>query len=123
MNRPLPYRSDRVAAIYKIVCNTTGAMYIGSTIDLVARWQNHMHLYKCNGSSRLYLAMKIEGAEAFSMEIVSRWDGDIGTMQMIEHILISEIKPSLNTVMKAVPDWLKAAYPQYEPILKTLMNK
>ncbi|MCU5706140.1 GIY-YIG nuclease family protein [Bacillus wiedmannii] len=61
----------KVTGIYKITNKINGKCYIGQSLDIPKRWENH----KCmngNHSYPLYLAFKKYGLDNFSFEIIER---------------------------------------------------
>lgn len=55
--------------IYKISNNVNDKVYIGQTIDLKKRWQNHKHDSK-RLNQTIYYAMRKYGVENFKIEII-----------------------------------------------------
>lgn len=59
------------SGIYKITNLKDGKVYIGQSVDIFRRWREHKRKYKNQGvKTRLYLAMRENGIENFSFEVV-----------------------------------------------------
>lgn len=63
-----------VTGIYKITNQNTQECYIGQSLDIAKRWTDHM---KCgvgakevSNTNKLYAAMRIDGIENFSFELL-----------------------------------------------------
>lgn len=62
----------RASGIYKITCLPTGKIYVGSSVDIRARWSQH-YSDLCKGhhhSTHLQLAWDKYGAEAFELSVL-----------------------------------------------------
>jgi len=103
-------RSDRNHIIYKLTCDITGESYIGLTVatgraylkSLRSRWIRH--IYKANVGMADYpisIAIREYGVEKFSREILKIVRGKKNAF-LVESELINELRPSLNTRMRAI---------------------
>lgn len=59
---------ERICGIYKITNKINGKIYIGQSIDIYKRWEEHKNCY-LRKSNYLYLAFRKYGIENFSFEI------------------------------------------------------
>jgi len=59
--------------VYKITHTASGLVYIGKTVDLKRRWEQHCTGGK-NSSKHLTRAMKKYGHEAFTFEVIGSYD-------------------------------------------------
>lgn len=59
----------RICGIYKITNKINGKIYIGQSIDIYKRWEEHKNCY-VRKSNYLYLAFRKYGVENFSFEII-----------------------------------------------------
>lgn len=62
----------RASGIYKILCVPTGKVYVGSAVDLAARWRMHRHELRHgkHSSRHLQRAWNKYGEDAFRLEII-----------------------------------------------------
>ena len=66
---------EDVSGIYKITNKNNGLCYIGKSVDVKKRWRDHM---KCGlgidtpVSNKLYIAMKKDGLESFTFELLEK---------------------------------------------------
>lgn len=60
-----------MVGIYKITSNDTGKCYIGQSIDISTRWQQHMYkaLYR-NDNNKFYNAVRKYGINNFTFEVI-----------------------------------------------------
>lgn len=96
----------RKSGVYAITCVPTGEKYIGSTMDLRARWGNHKaHLKKGNHSSRrLQEAYDKHGPDQFTCELVEAM-----TSEALVSALIALGEQMITTEQK----WLDAEKPAF----------
>ena len=83
-----------LAGVYSIICNVTGAMYIGSSIDIGIRLGRHLVINNTN--EHLQNAIAKYGLENFTFAVVEFCDREVllGREQHYLDILFS-LPPSL----------------------------
>ena len=73
-----------VAGVYAIICNITGAMYIGSSIDIRIRLVQHLVINNTN--EHLQNAIAKYGLENFTFAVVEFYDLEV-LLQREQHYL------------------------------------
>src|SRR5690242_8081336 len=65
-------RVPRTSGVYQILCKPTGKIYIGSTVDLCARWNIHriMLRRKTHHNTHLQQAWDKYGEESFEFSVL-----------------------------------------------------
>lgn len=72
--------SEKICGIYKITNLVNGKVYIGQSVDIYRRWEQHKKIgrgingykYKRNAKDPLYRAIQKYGVENFSFEIIEQ---------------------------------------------------
>lgn len=60
-----------MTGVYKIIDQKTQEIYIGQSINIEERWKTHLYKYKNKRNNKLlYQAMRRDGAENFSFEVI-----------------------------------------------------
>lgn len=69
----------KICGIYKITNTTNDKVYIGQSVDIKHRFDNHKYNFKHNAypSYALYKAMNKYGIENFRFEIIEKCDEDV----------------------------------------------
>lgn len=82
------------SGIYRIVCSITGKFYIGSAVDLRARWSVHQHLLRRGKHNSIHLqrAWDKYGASAFRFEVIEYVD-DRNSLIDCEQRHLDYVKP------------------------------
>lgn len=95
---------NKLYTFYKILCKNSNILdcYVGQTINFANRILQHKKSYKNGDSPKLYEFIRNNGGfENFYFEIIC--ECNLSSLQEaldIEHRLIKEINPSLNTILK-----------------------
>ena len=69
----------KVCGIYRITSRVDGRIYIGKSVDIAARWQTHFKRaagVETETTNLLYPAMRQEGLDQFSFEIIEKVEDD-----------------------------------------------
>lgn len=69
----------KICGIYRITSRVDGRIYIGKSVDIAARWQTHFKRaagVETETTNLLYPAMRQEGLDQFSFEIIEKVEDD-----------------------------------------------
>jgi hypothetical protein len=74
----MPAKLPQAAGVYQILCRATGKLYVGSSVDLFARWAQHRVALRrgIHQNYRLQKAWEEYGEEAFEFSILELVDKD-----------------------------------------------
>lgn len=65
-------KNEPVCGIYRVTCSQTSKIYVGSSIDILKRWQQHK--YSCvrnkRGCTMFYNALRKYGVKSFTLDII-----------------------------------------------------
>jgi group I intron endonuclease len=83
----------KVSGIYKIVNNITGTIYVGSSCNILKRWDNHRQGLRkgIHSNPKLQNSWSKHGKEAFSFHIVEEVS-DVETLHVAEQRVVTEYK-------------------------------
>jgi len=101
--------------IYRISNLLSGKFYIGSSVDIAQRWDQHQYqAIKAipTRRSHLYSAMRLYGLENFICEVIELCEPNRSMLFEREQHYIDTLKPEYNLQLKAG----KHARPQPKPI-------
>jgi group I intron endonuclease len=89
-------KHKKLAGIYKITNKINGKSYIGQSINIYARWNNHIQAMKAGIKNRLYSALKSYGQDNFNWEIIDivdiKEDKMQDTFDKLDQLEIERIK-------------------------------
>lgn len=90
--------------VYQIHCNRSGALYVGSSKRIYARWQEHKKLLRRHKSPCIHLqhAWTKHGEDAFFFSVLEECSQEV--LRQREQHYIDLLKPTLN-VMTEVSTW------------------
>ena len=82
-----------IAGVYKIQHKKTYRTYIGQSIHVLERWNEHVYdAWKPKPKSAIGWAMKKEGPEMFSFEILKRFDPELSEAYLRKLLKAFEIE-------------------------------
>jgi group I intron endonuclease len=96
-------KSQRKSGIYKIVNTVNGKIYIGSSVFIYKRWNEHKNYLRKNAHHSLYLQRAWEkyGEVSFSFETIEECDPDHKILQEREQYYFDLLKPEYNILKHA----------------------
>ena len=82
------------SGIYKIRCIVSGKIYVGSAVNLAARWSAHRHLLRKGKHNSIHLqrAFDKHGADAFMFEIIEHVT-ELSDLIAREQFYIDQLQP------------------------------
>jgi hypothetical protein len=90
---PVDIRTERRGIIYKLTRIRTGQVYIGLTLgSLDQRWMLHVNSARTGAQTRLAKAIRSDGAEGFSREVIEEDIGDTRTLKAREIFFAAHFK-------------------------------
>lgn len=88
---------DKIIGVYKITNTVTGDTYIGSSIDVTRRWQQHQHKSVWeNKNNRMYKDMQLYGIENFRFTMIAFVQKE--HLKQVEQEAIEMFHPTYNTL-------------------------
>lgn len=87
--------------IYRITCTENSQIYIGSSVNIKERWQQHLSLLRGNRHSSIYLQNSYNkyGEGSFKFEVLSRLiEFNEGVLRDLEWYYIEKYQPAFNTI-------------------------
>lgn len=94
----------RIEGVYKIINTITKQEYIGSSVDIKRRWQEHRTPKAC-GNDSLHMDMKIYGLENFQFVVLEVCEGK--ERHRREYDLIRQEQPYYNRIGKPIADTVR----------------
>ena len=87
---------DKISGVYKITNNVTGEFYIGSSVNVKKRWNEHKcpSTWKAKPNKKLYQAMQEYGLDCFSFEVLE--EAETQYLKQEEQKFIEMLKPKYN---------------------------
>lgn len=77
-----------VCGIYCIICTVTGAMYIGSAVDLSKRLSEHL-FYSGKSNDHLQKALSLYGLGSFKIQILEFCESTLGVLEDREQFYLN----------------------------------
>lgn len=93
--------------IYKITCEGNSKIYIGSSVNIRERWQQHLALLRGNRHSSIYLQNSYNkyGEDSFKFEVLVRLiEFNEEVLRDLEWYYIEKYQPAFNTVTPLLCD-------------------
>lgn len=87
---------EKISAVYQIINSVTGNRYVGSSVDVKNRWQNHKCLstWKQKPNSKLYKDFQKYGIDKFRFQILAPVEPE--HLKEVEQEFIEMLNPAYN---------------------------
>lgn len=89
--------------VYQIRCETTGKLYVGSSVKINTRWSQHRRALRRNVHSSPYLqyAWSVHGESAFTFSILEECERAL--LAEREQVYVNGLKPQFNAMLTISP--------------------
>ena len=87
--------------VYKIICEGNSKTYIGSSVNIKERWQQHLALLRSNKHSSIYLQNSYNkyGEDSLKFEVLARLiEFSEEVLRDLEWYYIEKYQPAFNTI-------------------------